>query len=78
MLDDRLGIRIAPTSKSRSAFAAVCKEIRAAGRLLSLFATAKDIALLNSDIANRKRQQAIGQANLLALFGVEKKSAADI
>lgn len=43
-----------------------------------LFATDADLTLLNNDAAQAKIRQEIGQENLLALFGLKKKSAADI
>ncbi len=42
------------------------------------FANDDDLALLNSDAAQAKARQEQGRENLLALFGVKKKSAADI
>lgn len=42
-----------------------------------LFATAADIALLNSDAAQAKTPQDIGRANLLALFGVTTPTGLD-
>lgn len=51
---------------------------RLAFTLAPLLTTDADLALLNSDVAQAKTPQEIGRGNLLALFGVEKKSATDI